>query len=107
MERLSYQSDKIIFCKLANCLIAAWDEYAKFHKLDKESATIAIMANGIIDTMAFITQTEKIAEYIYDFAKNGKFIIYEVPSMDTEIINAKMQVMYSIEDIFDYFYLHH
>ena len=75
MERLSYQSDKIIFCKLANCLIAAWDEYAKFHKLDKESATIAIMANGIIDTMVFITQTEKIAEYIYDFALKCKFII--------------------------------
>ena len=64
------------------------------------------MANGIIDTMVFITQTEKIAEYIYDFAKNGKFIIYEVPNMDTEIINAKMQIMYYIEDIFDYFYLH-
>ena len=107
MERLSYQRDKTIFCKLANCLIAACNEYAKLYKLDRESTTVAIMANGIVDTMVFITQTEKIAEYIYDFAKNGELIIYEVPNMDTEIIDAKMQVMYSIEDIFDYFYLHH
>lgn len=107
MERLSYQNDKIIFCKLANCLIAACNEYAKLHKLDKESMTVAIMANGITDTMAFITDTEKIAEYVCDFARNGKLIVYEVPNMDTEIIDAKMQVMYSVEDIFDYFYLHH
>lgn len=107
MERLSYQSDKIIFCKLANCLIDACNEYAKLHKLDRESMTTAIMANGIADALAFITGTEKIAEYIRDFAENGKLIVYEVPNMDTEIINAKMQVMYSVEDIFDYFYLHH
>lgn len=56
--------------------------------------------------MAFITQIEKIREYINDFAENDKLIIYEVPSIDTEIIDAKMQVIYSIEDIFDYFYLH-
>lgn len=107
MERLSYQSDKIIFCKLANCFIAACNEYAKLHKLDRESMTVDIMANGIIDTMAFITNTEKIGEYIRDFAENGKLIIYEVPNIDTEIIDAKIQVMYSVEEIFDYFYLHH
>lgn len=67
--------------------------------------TVTIMANGIVDTMAFITNTEKIREYIRDFAENDKLIIYEVP-IDTEIIDAKMQVMYSVEDIFDYFYLH-
>lgn len=107
MERLSYQNDKIIFCKLANCFIAACNEYAKLHKLDRENMAAAIMANGIVDTMAFITQTDKIAEYIRDFAENGKLIIYEVPSLDTEIVDAKIQVMYSVEDIFDYFYLHH
>lgn len=64
------------------------------------------MDNGIVDTMAFITQTEKIGEYIRNFAENDKLIIYEVPSIDTEIIDVKMQVMYSVEDIFDYFYLH-
>lgn len=106
MERLSYQNDKIIFCKLANCFIEACNEYAKLHKLDRESMTVTIMANGIVDTMAFITNTEKIGEYIRDFAENGKLIIYEVPSIDTEINDAKIQVMYSIEDIFDYFYLH-
>jgi hypothetical protein len=107
MERLSYQNDKIIFCKLANCFIAACNEYAKLHKLDRENMAAAIMANGIVDTMAFITQTDKIAKYIRDFAENGKLIIYEVPSLDTEIVDAKIQVMYSVEDIFDYFYLHH
>ena len=106
MERLSYQNDKIIFCKLANCFIEACNEYAKLHKLDRESMTVSIMANGIVDTMAFITNTEKIGEYICDFAENDKLIIYEVPSIDTEIIDAKMQVMYSVEDIFDYFYFH-
>ena len=49
---------------------------------------------------------KKIGEYIRDFAENDKLIIYEVPNIDTEIIDAKMQVMYSVEDIFDYFYLH-
>lgn len=107
MDRLSYQSDKIIFCKLANCLVAACNEYAKLHKLDRESMTTAIMANGIADTMAFITHTEKIAEYVRDFAENGQLVIYEVPDADTEISDANMQIMYSIEDIFDYFYLHH
>lgn len=107
MDRLSYQSDKIIFCKLANCLVAACNEYAKLHKLDRESMTTAIMANGIADTMAFITHTEKIAEYVRDFAENGQLIIYEVPNADTEIIDANMQIMYSIEDIFNYFYFHH
>ncbi len=106
MEKLSYQNDKIIFCKLANCFIEACNEYAKLHILDRESMTVTIMANGIADTLAFITGTEKIAEYIRDFAENGKLIIYEVPSVDTEIIDAKKQVMYSVEDIFDYFYLH-
>lgn len=67
--------------------------------------TVTIIANGIVDTMAFITNTEKIREYIRDFAENDKLIIYEVP-IDTEIIDAKMQVMYYVEDIFDYFYLH-
>lgn len=81
-------------------------EYVKLHKLDRKSTTIAIMTNGIINIMVFIIQTEKIAEYIYDFAKNGKLIVYEIPNLDTEIIDAKMQVMYSVEDIFDYFYLH-
>ena len=57
--------------------------------------------------MAFIIQTEKIVEYIYNFAKNGKLIVYEIPNLDTEIIDTKMQVMYYIEDIFDYFYFHH
>lgn len=116
MEKLSYQSDKIIFCKLANCLIAAYNEYAKLHKIGRESITIAIMANGIADTMAFLTHTDKIAEYICDFAKNGEFIvyeapnldiIYETPNLDTEIIKTKRQIMYSVEDIFDYFYFHH
>lgn len=107
MDRLSYQNDKIVFCKLANCLVAACNEYAKLHKLDRESMTTAIMANGIADTMAFITHTEKIAEYIRDFAENGKLIIYEVSDMNTEITDADMQIMYSIEDIFDYFYLRH
>lgn len=107
MERLSYQNDKVIFCKLANCFIEACNEYVKLHKLDRESMTVTIMANGIVDTLTFITGTEKIAEYIRDFAENGKLIIYEVPSIDAEIIDAKMQVMYSVEDIFDYFYLHH
>lgn len=107
MEKLSYQNDKIVFCKLANCLITAYNEYAKLHKLDRESMTIAIMANGIVDTMAFITHTDKIAEYICDFARNGEFIIYEIPNLDTEIIETKRQVMYSVEDIFDYFYFHH
>ena len=106
MEKLSYQNDKIIFCKLANCFIAACNEYAKLYKLDRESVTVDIMANGIVDTMAFITNTEKIGEYIRDFAENDKLIIYEVPNIDTEITDAKMQVMYSVEDIFDYFYLH-
>lgn len=64
------------------------------------------MANVIVDTMAFITQTEKIGEYIHDFAENDKLIIYEVLSIDTEITDSKIQVMYSVEDIFDYFYLH-
>lgn len=107
MKKLSYQNDKIIFCKLANCLVAACNEYAKLHKLDRESMTTAIMANGIADTMAFITHTDKIAEYVRDFAENGQLIIYEVPSVDTEIVDANMQIMYSIEDIFDYFYFHH
>ena len=106
MERLSYQNDKIIFCKLANCFIAACNEYAKLHKFDRESMTVTTTANGIVDTMTFITNTERIGEYIRDFAENGKLIIYEVPSIDTEITDAKMQVMYSVEDIFDYFYLH-
>lgn len=107
MKKLSYQNDKIIFCKLANCLVAACNEYAKLHKLDRESMTTAIMANGIADTMAFITHTDKIAEYVRNFAENGQLIIYEVPSVDTEIVDANMQIMYSIEDIFDYFYFHH
>lgn len=107
MEKLSYQSDKIIFCKLANCLIAAYNEYAKLHKIGRESITIAIMANGIANTMAFLTHTDKIAEYICDFAKNGEFIVYEAPNLDTEIIKTKRQIMYSVEDIFDYFYFHH
>lgn len=107
MKKLSYQNNKIIFCKLANCLVAACNEYAKLHKLDRESMTTAIMANGIADTMAFITHTDKIAEYVRDFAENGQLIIYEVPNVDTEIVDANMQIMYSIEDIFDYFYFHH
>jgi len=107
VKKLSYQNDKIIFCKLANCLVAACNEYAKLHKLDRESMTTAIMANGIADTMAFITHTDKIAEYVRDFAENGQLIIYEVPNVDTEIVDANMQIMYSIEDIFDYFYFHH
>lgn len=88
MKKLSYQNDKIIFCKLANCLVAACNEYAKLHKLDRESMTTAIMANGIADTMAFITHTDKIAEYVRNFAENGQLIIYEVPSVDTEIVDA-------------------